>query len=329
MTANIKILTTGGTIASTGDDGGASPTTRGEELIASVPGLDTYADVTVDEIARISSFDMDWETIVRIGDAALAAADEVDGVVVTHGTDTMEESAYATDLTFDGDVPVVFTGAQRRPDETSPDGPSNLLTAVRAAADERLHGIGAAYVAFDEQLHSARDVTKTHTASLGTFDSPGKGPLAITTRNGLRVYRSPESYSVDLPHTVPTHSVRMVKSGTGVPEAPIREAIESGTDGIVLEGTGLGNATASLGDAVATAVSDGVPVVVTSRCHAGSTTAVYGGAGGGETLRHDGAIFADDLPAHKARLKLTLALETTTDIEKLRPYFGSYPPDPT
>lgn len=326
MTDTIRVLSTGGTIASTGGEAGASPSKRGEELVASVPELGDHADLSVEEIAQIPSFDMGWTTIDQVIEAAEAAGEEADGVVVTHGTDTMEESAYVTDVTFDGDVPVVFTGAQRRPDEPSPDGPSNLLTAVRAAADDRFQSAGAAYVAFDERVHAARDVTKAHTSDLGTFRSPDKGPVAALTRSDVRIYRSPGSRSVDLPRSVPEATVRVVKSGLGVAGESFREAVDAGADGIVLEGTGLGNATAALGDAVAEAIGSGVPVVVTSRCQGGATAPVYGTGGGGETLSRHGAVFADDLPAHKARLKLALALEAAGDGdgESVAERFGSY-----
>lgn len=324
MTARITVLGTGGTIASTDGEGGASPSKRGAELVSSVPELGEHAELSVEEVAQIPSFDMDWETIHRMRSAAEKAGEEADGVVITHGTDTMEESAYALDMVFGGDVPVVFTGAQRRSDETSPDGPSNLLTAVRAAADDRFRGNGAAYIAFDETVHAARDVTKAHTSDLGTFVSPDKGPIASLTREDVRTYRPPRSYSIDLPGGVPESTIRMVKSGVSVSGAQFEAALEAGVDGIVLEGTGLGNATTALGEAVEEAVSAGVPVVVTSRCQGGATAPVYGGGGGGETLNQHGAVFGDDLPAHKARLKLALALEATDDHGELADLFGPY-----
>ncbi|MFB9808167.1 asparaginase domain-containing protein [Haladaptatus pallidirubidus] len=104
----------------------------------------------------------------------------------------MEESAYYLDLALDVGVPVVVTGAQRRPDEVSPDGPSNLVTAVRVFTDERIRNTGGVYIAFDEELHAARDATKRHTRKLDTFESPEKGPVAVTTRDEVRCYREPE-----------------------------------------------------------------------------------------------------------------------------------------
>jgi len=307
MTASVTILSTGGTIASTADEGGAAPTKSGAELVAAVPAIESYADVTVEEVLRTPSFDMTTDGMATVARAAREAVDDdAVGVVVTHGTDTMEESAYYLDLVLDLDAPVVLTGAQRRPDEVSPDGPSNLLTAVRAAAHERLRGADGVYVAFDEQLHAARDVTKGHTSALSAFVSPDTSPVARFTRDGIRVFREPGSRSASVGVTETDAEVAAVKSGAGVGRRAVDHAVADGLDGIVLEGTGLGNATASLGDAVGDAVDAGVPVVVTSRCRSGSVAPVYGTPGGGETLCAHGAIGGDDLPAHKARLKLML-----------------------
>lgn len=325
MAPTVAVLGTGGTIASTADEGGATPSLTTDALLDAVPGLEDHADLTTEQVAQVPSFDMDVETVAAVGTAVRDVADEVDGVVVTHGTDTMEESAYYLDLTLPVDVPVVFTGAQRRPDEPGADGPSNLLTAVRAASHDRLRAAGGVYVAFDEQLHAARDVTKVHTRKLNAFASPEKGPVSAFTRNGVRFYREPGSRSrtFRVAPSEPGGTVPMVKSGLDVGAAGVEHALERDADGIVLEGTGLGNATSAIGDAVAGAIQEGVPVVVTSRCLAGPTAPVYGTPGGGRTLRDHGAIFAGDLPAQKARLKLLVALEVTTDLAELREYFAS------
>ena len=315
MTPTVTILTTGGTIASTKDgNGGATPERSGEALVNAVSELDAYADVTVEEVAQAPSFTLDFATLFDLRDAIESAAEDgVDGVVVTHGTDTMEESAYFVDLACEADVPVVFTGAQRRPDEVSPDGPANLLAAVRVASDERFIDAGGTYVVFDEEVHAARDVTKVHTSKLGAFRSPEKGPVAALNRDEIRVFRDPVTRTETYPATPPLPTVRTVNSGVGVGPGSIEGALADEVDGIVLEGTGLGNATAAIGEAVAEAIDAGTPVVVTSRCPAGTVSPVYGTPGGGATLVERGAVFADDLPAHKARIKLALVLATASN----------------
>lgn len=325
MPASITVLGTGGTIASTSGEDGATPDKSGTDLIESVPEIQEYATIEVKQVCQRPSFDMDLDALKRVRRATREAIDKgADSVVVTHGTDTMEESAYYLDLVLDEDTPVIFTGAQRRPDEVSPDGPSNILTAVRAGSHNRILENGGVYIAFDEELHAARDVTKHHTTEINTFESLDKGPVAVFDREGARIYRDPGSYSDTINTKTPTVDVRQIKSGVGVGGQLIDACIESDVDGIVLEGTGLGNTTSSLGDAVKRALDAGVPVVVSSRCPAGSTTPIYASRGGGQTLADYGAIHSDDLPAHKARLKLLLALEDCEDNATLPSYFEPY-----
>jgi L-asparaginase len=324
MSASITVLSSGGTIASTPAEDGATPSKSGADLIAAVPELESYADIEATEVVQTPSFDMNVESLAAIAEQTRAAVDDGSGgVVITHGTDTMEESAYYLDLVLDLAVPVVFTGAQRRSDETSPDGPSNLLTAVRAASHERFHGAGGVYVAFDEELHAARDVTKEHTSALSAFVSPEKCPVARFTREDVRVYREPGSRSVSVGVTATSADVSMVKTGIGVGPRQLNTALEAGVDGIVVEGTGLGNTTSALGDAICEALEADVPVVITSRCQGGAVAPVYGTPGGGETLHSHGVIDGGDLPAHKARLKLMLLIEEceTADLSTLREAF--------
>lgn len=314
MSVHVRVLSTGGTIASTSGEDGATPDKTGEELVTAVPVIDDYADVSIDQVAQRSSFEMDFETVATIATGVRETVDDgADGVVVTHGTDTMEESAYFLDRTLDINAPVVFTGAQRRPDEISPDGPANLATAVRAAAAERFRETSGAYIAFDEEIHAARTVTKVHTSKLNAFESPDSGPVAAETREGFRFHRPPGGQPAEFDPVAPDTDVRIVLSTCGVGREPVDEAVEAGVDGIVLAGTGLGNATTPLGNAVADAIDTGVSVVVASRCLGGATRAVYGGGGGGETLRQHGVGFAGDLPAQKARIKLALALDQADD----------------
>jgi L-asparaginase len=312
--AHVTVLGTGGTIASTSKESGATPELSGADLVDAVPDLEQSATLSVEEVAQVPSFDMDFATVAQVGRAAERAVDDgADGVVVTHGTDTMEESAYLLDSTLDLDAPVVFTGAQRRPDQVSPDGPSNLLTAVRAAVHDRISSRGGVYVAFDEELHAARDVTKTHTSALATFASPNAGPVATFRPGPVRFYRDPGRRCVHVPVREPTARVEVVTTGIGVDAEAVERALDADVDGLVLEGTGLGNTTSALGDAVGRAVGRGVPVVVTSRCGAGGVAPVYGTPGGGATLADHGAIPGGDLPAQKARLTLALALTAVDD----------------
>lgn len=319
MPLRVAVLSTGGTIASTGGEGGAEPTESGEALIEAVPELERYADLESEEVVHVPSFDLTFESVFDLAERAREVAEGVDGVVVTHGTDTMEESSYLLDLVGEYDAPVVFTGAQRRADEVSTDGPANLLAAVRTAASEEFEN--GVYIVFNEGVHAARDATKAHTSKLETFESPEKGPVASLTREGIRVHREPGSRSATIPISGLSATVAIVNSGLGVTAEPLERALEAGANGIVLSATGLGNTTAELGNAIAGVVDRGIPIVVASRCHAGTTGAVYATPGGGATLENHGVIFAGDLRPHKARLKLLCALSHADDPETIRALF--------
>lgn len=313
MSLDVRILSTGGTIASTGSEDGATPDRTGSELIDAVPVIEEYADIGVEQVTQRPSFEMDFEAAATVAERAEdVIASGADGVIVTHGTDTMEESAYFVDRTVDADAPIVFTGAQRRPDEISPDGPANLATAVGAAANDRFRS-GGTYIAFDETVHAAETVTKMHTSKLNTFQSPDGGPVATETRGGFRFHRPPNGRPAPFDPSPPSADVRIIPSAAGVGRAPIDEAVDAGVDGIVLDGTGLGNTTGALGNAASDAIDADVAVVVASRCPGGETRAVYGGAGGGETLRQHGVGFAGHLPAQKARIELALSLEQSDE----------------
>ncbi|ELY88068.1 asparaginase [Natrialba taiwanensis] len=334
---HVRILSTGGTIASTGESetSGKTPTRTGDELVDAVPELADYATVSVETVCQRSGFQITAEQATTIVDAAeRAAEDGVTGVVVTHGTDTMAESAYYLDLVSAADVPVVFTGAQRPFDQPGTDGPANLLTAVQTVVDDRFRS--GSYLAFNDAVHAARWVRKSHTSKLETFASPGAGPVAERTPNGLRTFREPRSYSnaTAIPDTGaridPDVRVELVTNAMGIDGTQVERALDDETvDGFVLAGTGLGNATAELGAALESAIDAGYLVVLTSRCHAGSSAGLYGGPGGGRTLLDAGAISGGDLSPWKARVKTELVLsaaatdadvdaDTNTDTDALR-----------
>lgn len=332
---HVRIASTGGTIASTssgpGSEPGKTPSHSGDDLVDAVPEIGEHATIDVEDVCQVSGFQMDGAALERLVDAIdRAAADGVDGVVVTHGTDTMAESAYALDLACGAtaDLPVVFTGAQRSFDQLGTDGPPNLLAAVRTAAHDRVRDAGGVYLAFNDTVHAARRVVKGHTSKLETFESPGAGPVGEFAPDGLRFFREPGSYSASMPDATVNADVRVeiVTSALGVDGRQVERALsdetEPGADGLVVAGTGLGNTTAELAAALESALADGVPVVLTSRCHAGPTAGVYGGDGGGKTLLEAGAISGGGLPPWKARLKLLLALSRGDNPNAVRELFA-------
>ena len=322
---HVAVVACGGTIASEPDDGGAAPAKTGDDLVAAVPGVEEYATVAAHEVCSQPGFDVRWRDVLATATAAReAVAEGADGVVVTHGTDTLADTAFALDLLTDLAVPVVVTGAQRRLDEPSSDAPANLALAVRAAADDRF--ASGVHVAFHDELHAARDVVKGHSNALSTMTSPGTGPVATFTRASSRLVREPRrgvdieplAEAVGSADRIP--EIPVVHSGTGVGSGAVARAVEAGVGGLVIEGTGLGNATAAIGDAVADVVAD-VPVVVAGRPPAGPTEPVYGTPGGAVTLQKHGVVFAGALPAAKARIALALGIAAGIDREQLSELF--------
>jgi L-asparaginase len=322
----VAVVACGGTIASEPGDDGAAPEKTGDDLVAAVPAVSDHARVTTSEVCSQPGFDVRWRDVLATAAAARDAVDGgADGVVVTHGTDTLADTAFALDILTDLDAPVVVTGAQRRLDEPSSDAPANLALAVRAAADDRF--APGVHVAFDDELHAARDAVKGHSNALSTMTSPGAGPVATFTRAASRLVRAPErGVAVDpladaIESAADVPEVPVIHSGTGAGAGAIERALDADVGGVVVEGTGLGNVTGALGDAIGEAV-ESVPVVVAGRPPAGPTEPVYGTPGGAVTLAEHGVTFAGDLPAAKARVALALGLAAGLDGEGIEALFA-------
>ncbi|HEX3982552.1 MAG TPA: asparaginase [Acidisoma sp.] len=309
LRGTVVLLTTGGTIASRHDAATASfvATMGAEDMAAQLRHGPEGIALRAEAFCNVNSFRMDLPTAFALAKraAAVLAEPEVLGVVVTHGTDTMEESAFLLGLTVAGDKPVVFTGAQRNADEPDADGPRNLGDAVRLAASPAARGIGTV-VLFDGAFHAARDVRKTHTSRPGTFHSADHGMLGMVDDGAVRLYRRP----AHLPHCAIGRiepRVDLIKMVIGMDDRFMRWAMEQGTRGFVLEAFGRGNCPPDLVAATRDAVSRGLPVLITSRCGEGRVKPLYGN-GGGVDLAAAGAIFAGDLTGQKARVLLSVLL---------------------
>jgi L-asparaginase len=287
----LRVIATGGTIASLADPetGAVRPAVGASELIAGVPGLAEFEPV-VDEVDRVNGWNVTPATMLEVARRAAAAREEA--VVVTHGTDTVEETAFFCDITVER--PLAFAAAMRAGDELGADGPRNLLHAARVAPDAP----GTVLVMNDE-VHPARWVRKAHTRSPAAFVSPGRGPL--------RRWTVAPPAALDKP-------VPVVQTYTGMEEWLIAAVLHAaGAAGLVVEGTGLGNVPGSAEAGIRMALDRGLPVVIATRVPTGGTGAVYGGPGGGVTLRDAGVIPAGSLTAGKARLLLMLLLARGDD----------------
>jgi L-asparaginase len=309
---SVRILTTGGTIASLPDpDGGAKrPAVSGEELVAGVEGLADIADVSVDEVASESSWNLTPADMLTVARRAREALDEpgVDGVVVTHGTDTLEETAFLCDLTVRSHGPVVVVGAMRSPDEPSADGPRNLLNAVRLATAREARGAGAV-VAMNDEVHAARWVRKLDSGLASAFASPRRGPIGRVTPTSVELpWLPPRAYTIDPPGEL-SRPVPLVSVYPGMEDGVIQSVIEAtGAAGLVVEGSGSGNVPGSAVHGIREAVESGLPVIVATRVPGGATGSGYGSPGGGAALREIGVVAAGPLSAGKARLLLMALL---------------------
>ncbi len=306
----VAIVTTGGTIAEKTNPktGGAEPAVSGGDLVKAVPQLVTVANIGVHALCNIDSSQMTpeiWSKLSRTV-ASLLQRPDIDGVVVTHGTDTMAQGSYFLDLTINSDKPVVFTGAMNDASSPFPDGPGNLLDAVVQAASKQARGWGVT-VTLNRYVNSARHVRKTQTTNVQTFKSGENGYLGyIFGGKVIRYNNRLRRQSLPLPDTLP--KVAFLSTYSGADGSLVRHAVDNGAKGLVMEGVGAGNVNKATYHAILYALSKDIPVVISSRVYHGAVEPIYGDHGGGRTLAQHGCILAGNLGGHKARLLLMLGL---------------------
>lgn len=324
----IAAFFTGGTISMRVDPetGGAVPALAGEEILALVPGLTTLADVRLfnpglwpgPHVTPARMMELAREVSAVLADPTIA------GAVITHGTDTLEETAYLLDLVLDLARPVVLVGAMRNSSELSWDGPANLRAAFRVALSPHAAGLGV-LVVMNDQILAAAEVVKTHTESTDTFQSRDFGPLGLVDKDRVLVVRRPVRRE-RLPAIALEERVDLIRMYAGADGRFIDHAVETGARGLVIEGLGRGNVPVTALPAIARAIDRGLPVVIATRCARGRVLDTYGYEGGGRQLTRLGAILAGLLPGHQARLKLMLALGAGWDLARIRASFADADP---
>lgn len=315
----VIVLSTGGTVAMQHDSqaGGAVPALSGAELTTALP--QDVPQLTTEEICNLPSSHFTLDDLRQIQQRVTTGTEDstVRGVVVTHGTDTLEETAYLLDLTVPGATPVVVTGAMRTASELGADGPANLEAAVRVAASEKAQGLGA-LVVMNGQIHAARFVTKMDTLSTATFQSPGWGPLGRIVGNQVRI-----AWRLDretLPHSELEERVALIKLTVGMESHFLEDALARDMRGIVLEGLGAGRIPPWWLPSIERAVGEGVTVVIASRCPSGPVWDAYGYRGAYRSLRELGCLFSSGLNGQKARVRLMVVLgsaSTPDDVAQL------------
>ena len=321
----VVVLCTGGTIASRAVPGGGSRASlSASALLERVPAVDGVRVVGRD-VRRVNGFALTPEDMLDVlaeSRRALREAD-VDGVVVTHGTDTVEETAFLLDLFHGDERPVVLTGAQRPADALDPDGPANLRDAITAAAGPQARGVGV-LVVFDGAVFGARGVRKVHTIASAAFGDPDAGPLGRLTAGRLDLFRNPaRSAPLDAAAlSVPLPRVEVVAVYPGSDATALEALATAGARGLVLQGTGAGNATPAVAAAVARLVDGGTPVVISTRVPAGPVVPLYSGDGGGVDLVASGAVPAGRLRPGQARMLLLALLATGAGPDDIRRSFA-------
>lgn len=317
-------ISTGGTIAMKIDPVRKAPVPAlsGDDLLATVPGITAIARLEVSNLFNVPSDYMDPPRWIALQQAAAAALErpEIGGMIVSHGTDTLEETAWFLDLTLRSDKPVVLVGAQRNASSPDFDGPRNLLNAARVCACPEARGMGV-MIAMNNQINAARDVSKTHTADVETFKSGDFGVLGMADEDRVVFARRPlrRQYLPLLGSALPR--VEIIPMFGGASGDLLRAAVTLGARGIVIQALGFGNVNADMYQAIRQAIGQGVPVVISTRVPNGRVLPSYGFDGGGATLKAAGAIFADDLSPQKARILLMLGLQSTHDAGQLQALF--------
>ncbi|MGD2145679.1 MAG: asparaginase, partial [Anaerolineae bacterium] len=253
--------------------------------------------------------------VIRERVAQVQAEPGVTGVVITHGTDTLEETAYLLDLTLPGEKPVVITGSMRTASDLGYEGYANLLAAVRVASASASHGLGAVVVMNDE-IHAAHHVTKMHTLSPATFQSPAYGPIGRVEGGAVFLHQRPRREH--LPWKGLDPHVSLLKLVVGMGPEPLEDAVARGARGVVIEGLGGGRVPPWWLPGIEQARRQGLPVVIASRCPAGRVWDAYGYPGACHSLADLGCLFASGINGQKARIKLMVILATAATDDEVR-----------
>jgi L-asparaginase len=323
MKKRLALIFTGGTISMRFDPaiGAAVPALSGQEILSLAQGVDEVANVEVIEFGRYPGPHMTLPQMMALAALLRATLDrpDIDGVVITHGTDTLEETAYLLDLTTASNKPVALFGAMRNSSEMGWDGPPNLLSAMHVAASDGARDLGV-LVVMNDTILAASEATKTHTEAFDAFQSPDFGPLGVVDR-GEVIIRRPCRVRQHLPASEIIEPVFVIKLAAGVDSTLMDAAVAAGARGLIIEALGRGNVPPAVLPAIRRAIAAGLPVVLVSRCLRGRVFDSYGYEGGGKQLRQLGVIFSDFLNSQKARIKLALALSLTRDPREIQALF--------
>lgn len=319
----VIIIFTGGTISMKKDEStnAAIPVMNGEDILKLTPDLNNVADIHFLDFGMIPGPHMTPEKMLELSSiiSNKVILEGYDGVVVTHGTDSLEETAFLVDLTYNASKPVIFVGSMKSCSEPGWDGPQNLIDAVHTAVSNQARNRGV-MVVMNGEIHSAYQVTKTSTHSLDTFKSKDFGPIGFVDNKKVFFYYSFTKRQYISTNRINT-KVDLIKCGCGMDEHILKYCVDIGSNGIVIEGMGRGNIPPKMVSGVEYALSKNLPVVLVSRCPMGKVLDDYGYEGAGRELTEKGVILGGNLPGQKARIKLMAALGHTKNLVTIKDIF--------
>ncbi|HDJ2927128.1 asparaginase [Staphylococcus aureus] len=318
---HLLVIHTGGTISMSQDQSNKVVTNDINPISLHQDVINQYAQIDELNPFNVPSPHMTIQHVKQLKDIILEAVTNkyYDGFVITHGTDTLEETAFLLDLILGVEQPVVITGAMRSSNEIGSDGLYNYISAIRVASDEKARHKGV-MVVFNDEIHTARNVTKTHTSNTNTFQSPNHGPLGVLTKDRVQFHHMPYRQQA-LENVNEKLNVPLVKAYMGMPGDIFSFYSREGIDGMVIEALGQGNMPPSALEGIQQLVSLNIPIVLVSRSFNGIVSPTYAYDGGGYQLAQQGFIFSNGLNGPKARLKLLVALSNNLDKAEIKSYF--------
>jgi L-asparaginase len=320
---NVLIVFTGGTFSMKIDETtkSAVPFFHGDELVKMIPESKELANISFYEYGNFPGPHMTPEKMMDLSKKinSFVIQGNVDGIIITHGTDTLEETAYFLDLTVQTEKPIVVIGAMKTSSEPDWDGPRNLVDAIHIINNLNSRGLGV-LVCLNGEINAASEVTKTHTEDVETFHSLDFGSLGFVEKGRVWFNRLPRKLETIGSEKINTN-VDLIKVYTGMNDKFFHFAADSKVDGLVVEAMGVGNVPPEVFEGIKYVVGKKIPVVLVSRCPAGETLSIYGYPGAGKWLKELGVIFSDYLNGQKARIKMMICLGITNDINQLRKMF--------
>ena len=324
MNHKVLMVFTGGTIAMKvdPDKDAAVPAVGSSELMDMVKEVEKIATIETMDFSNIPSPHMTPTLMLELANVVKenAKRDDLTGIVISHGTDTLEETAFFLDLNIQSDKPIILVGAMRNNSEVGYDGAANISAAIHTACSPQAKHKGVLAV-MNNEIHAARDVTKTNAVAIDTFKSPDTGPLGIVANQDVIFYRENiKDEHIDTEKI--EEKVALIKAVAGMESDLIEFYLDSGYKGIVIEALGSGNLPPSMVSGVKKAIDKKIPVILVSRCIKGPVVPAYGYEGGGKQLLDLGVILGGNQLGQKARIKLMLILGVTNDLEDIKYFFN-------